>query len=70
LLLLNFRCDAPFRFLLAVLQIASQFTQSEAKGRTFYVRQFYSPIVILGISRLTKKDDKRTEPRTERRKGR
>ena len=27
-------CDAPFKVLFAIQQIASQFTQSEAKGRT------------------------------------
>ena len=34
LLLIALRCDAPFRFPFAARQAASQFTQSEAKGRT------------------------------------
>src|SRR4030095_938605 len=31
---MSFRCDAPFKVLFAFQKQASQFTQSEAKGRT------------------------------------
>ena len=33
-LLFDLSCDVPFMVLFAIQQIASQFTQSEAKGRT------------------------------------
>jgi hypothetical protein len=48
----NFCCDAPFKVLFAFQQLASQFTQSKAKGRTLVQHEFYRAFLGTRMQRI------------------
>jgi len=59
LLLLSFRCVAPFIFLFAAQQLASQPVLSEAKDRTLVHSVRYSASLQKYLNRLQRQNDER-----------